>query len=143
MIIDIDNMSIKDISNQIRKLENELEYYVNQKSVAFQNTQPNCADPNKVNVQGGHKSNMMDDYVISIEKLDNKIRCTKTQIKFLTNYINKELKRIDEYEPLKAKIVKLREENKRWCDVSRITMYSVSSCRRIFYDYGHKKKEDN
>lgn len=128
-------MTIKIANNIVRKLENDLWLYCHQKELAFQKTQPHSSDPNKVNVQGGQKSNMMDDYVISIDELNKKIKDTKKKIKIYEIYISKELERANEFEPIKAKIIELRNKGLSWKKVSSQTYYSESWCRKVYHEY--------
>lgn len=58
----------------------------------------------------------------------------------LENWIIKELKIIGEFEPLKAKIIKLREEKHlKWELIAEATHYSKRQCINIYKAYIDKR----
>ena len=62
----------------------------------------------------------------------------------LNNYVEAELKRIGEYEPLKAKIIKLREEKgMKWDDIAEATHYCRRQCINIYKNYTGKRNVED
>lgn len=138
---DLEGKTIKDINNQILFLENRLEYYLDKKAKAFDLTQPKAVVYDKETTEGGLKrENKFECYVISNEELDPIIDFIQNEICRLVKFVNKELLRIEKYEPLKKQIIELREIDKlKWQDISRITDYCESQCRNIYRDYKKKR----
>lgn len=143
---DIENMTVKEINDQIKKLENQENYYYNEMEVIFNKTQPKATNVDKERVQGGTKrENRFLNYTIECEdeyyqKLKEKYFMTQDRKFNLIRYVEEELKRIGEYDPLMKKIVELRETSKlTWEQIGQATNYSERQCRRIYRKYKNKR----
>jgi hypothetical protein len=141
MITDISNMTITDINNEIKKLENQLIYWLNRKEQIFNLTQPQVTDFTKEKVKGNTREDKFASYVIKNEVIDPHIEEIQNEIEALATYIDSELERIEEYDPLMRQIIKLKEVDKLiWNDIAIKVNYSERQCRRIYIKW---KKQRN
>ena len=139
-IIDIASMTIRDIDNEIKRLENQRDYYVDKKQKAVDKTQPQAVNYDKVNVNGGKREDKFISYLIECEDYDCFIDNIQDEIFRLTRFVDKELKRIGEYDPLMQDIIKAKEQlSLTWENVSLSVGYSVSQCRRIYKKYKNQR----
>ena len=135
--------TIKEANNEINRITNLLNLYIDRKNLLFNETQPKVADPNTDRVDGSMtREEKFFKYVYKCENEDIEwwIDHLNDYLISLSNYVESELKRIGEYEPLKAKIIKLREEKgMKWDDIAIATHYSKSQCRRIYSSFSGKR----
>lgn len=139
--------SIKEANNEINRLTNLLNLYIDRKNLLFNETQPKVADPNADRVDGSmtrEEKFLKYVYKCEDEQIDWWIEKLNIYIIALNNYAEAELKRIGEYEPLKAKIIKLREEkHMKIKDIAEATHYSESQIKRILKDFKNKRYIDD
>lgn len=141
-IIDI---TIQEANNKIMKLENLLELALSFKEKVFDKTQPKSPNLEDERVDGGERQDKFLQYLITVDEkeLDKQIYLIQDVLSAYNKYVDNELKRIGEYEPLKQKIIRLRdEENKPWRIIAEATHYSEKQCRRIYQDYTQKRFND-
>lgn len=135
--------TIKEANNEINRLTNLLNLYIDRKNLLFNDTQPKVADPNTDRVDGNMtREEKFFKYVYKCEdeQIDWWIEKLNIYIIALNNYVEAELKRIGEYEPLKAKIIKLREEKgMKWDDIAEATHYCRRQCINIYKNYTGKR----
>ena len=143
-----ENMSFKDMDlgeakSLLKRFKNQLEYWENEKEIAFNETQPKATNLEEERVQGGVPSNKNITYMVRIEKIDKKIDVLQRRINNLKSYIDKEIEIINSYDPIQAKIIILRDKNHyKWEIVSRLTGYSISQAKRKYYEHLQKRKDD-
>lgn len=139
--------TIKEANNEINRLTNLLNLYIDRKNLLFNDTQPKSADPNNERVDGSlTREEKFFKYVYKCEneEIDWWIEKLNIYIIALSNYVDKELKRIGEYEPLKAKIIKLREEKgMKWDDIAEATHYCRRQCINIYKNYTGKRNVED
>lgn len=139
--------SIKEANNEINRLTNLLNLYIDRKNLLFNETQPKVADPNTDRVDGSMtREEKFFKYVYKCEdeQIDWWIEKLNIYIIALNNYVEAELKRIGEYEPLKAKIIKLREEKgMKWDDIAEATHYCRRQCINIYKNYTGKRNVED
>ena len=131
-------LTLQEMKERQRYLENDLKYYLDRKETLFNRTQPGAIDYTKDSVQGGKRSNRYDDYVASVEELElnNDIDLIYKQIYSIQDWIAEKLRIIGEYEPLEQKIITLRELHKmKWDKISEATGYCDRQCKRIYSKY--------
>lgn len=135
-------LSIAEAKMQLQNLENQLDYWTWERKILLENAEGVKAtvyDKEKVN--GGIKIDNNASVDKIIDTIDPIIRLLKLRIKNIIRYIEDELKTIGEYEPIEAKIIKLREEKRmKWDDISIAVNYSERHCRRIYDKYKSKSK---
>lgn len=139
--------TIKEANNEINRLTNLLNLYIDRKNLLFNDTQPKSADPNNERVDGSMtREEKFFKYVYKCEdkEIDWWIEKLNIYIIALSNYVEKELKRIGEYDDLLQKIVYYKEvykpkkeEKITWDFISR-KVYAPSSTIRRMYSK-HKK----
>ena len=139
--------TIKEANNEINKLTNLLNLYIDRKNLLFNETQPKVADPNAERVDGSMtREEKFFKYVYKCEdeEIDWWIEKLNIYIIALNNYVEAELKRIGEYNDLLQKIIYYKEvykpeENEKitWDWISK-KVYSPSSTIRRMYSK-HKK----
>lgn len=133
-------MTIREANNKLGRLENELNYYIDMKNLAIDIATKKTSSPSSERTDGGTRQDKYKLLDISIDEYDPEIERLNKEIIIIRNYIESELKRIGEYEPLKAKIIKLREEKgMKWDDIAIATHYSKSQCRRIYSSFSGKR----
>lgn len=125
----------KKIDADIKRVDDTLEYL-------FSMTQPSSVDTTKEIVQGGKRVNVFDKYLGSLSKktLETKKSDLQKVQDILVDWINSILAIMDEYEPLKKKIIELHEDKGlSFENITKIVPYSLSHVKRIYYDYKNKK----
>lgn len=139
--------TIKEANNEINRITNLLNLYIDRKNLLFNDTQPKVADPNAERVDGSMtREEKFFKYVYKCENEDIEWWIEKLNIYIiaLNNYVEAELKRIGEYEPLKAKIIKLREEKgMKWDDIAEATHYCRRQCINIYKNYTGKRNVED
>lgn len=139
--------TIKEANNEINRLTNLLNLYIDRKNLLFNETQPKVADPNTDRVDGSmtrEEKFFKYVYKCEYEQIDWWIEKLNIYIIALNNYVEAELKRIGEYEPLKAKIIKLREEKgMKWDDIAEATHYCRRQCINIYKNYTGKRNVED
>ncbi len=139
--------TIKEANNEINRLTNLLNLYIDRKNLLFNDTQPKSADPNAERVDGSMtREEKFFKYVYKCENEDIEwwIDHLNDYLISLNNYVESELKRIGEYNDLLQKIIYYKEvykpeENEKitWDWISK-KVYSPSSTIRRMYSK-HKK----
>lgn len=144
-VIDITNMTIQEINSKIKKLNNQLNYYLGKKKKEFDKTQPSAVRLTGDKVKGGRYENNIEMYVeYKNDVLDPFIDNIQDEIYRLTRYVEDELERTGEYELLALKIIDLRDNkvNNRqltWNDIAEKVSYCERQCRRIYKRYKGKR----
>ncbi len=151
------DISLREANNQIVEKENKLEYFLQCKEIALLQTLPKGTNLTKDQVQGGKREDRYLKYVIKIESIDNKITEIQDEIEALNNYIEKELKRLNQYGELERLIIYYKEEyvvpineraNRRkntmlqltWDEISQKVFCSKTTCRDIYRKYKKKRE---
>ena len=137
--------TIKEATNEINRLTNLLNLYIDRKNLLFNDTQPKTSDSNTERVDGSmtrEEKFLKYVYKCEDEEIDWWIEKLNIYIITLSNYVEKELKRIGEYEPLKQKVYNLRNDEeymkknkgkpREWWKIAQATNYSERQCRRIY-----------
>ena len=138
----MEHLSIGQAKNEKRKLENELELYLEKKKINFERTQP--SSPKLKDVIPGKSNSItvydkLTHYTIRNEELDQTIYALQEEINAIERYIINEMRRISEA-PESERIVYFRDEEKKsWEEIHRIVHYSVRQCQRYYKEYKDKK----
>ena len=131
-VINIQEMTLRDIDDTIRLKEHQLEYYLEEKERAFNNTQPKAVIFKQDKIFSSTGEDKCLNYVITIEELDLLIDDIQDQISSLKHYFEAEVKRIGKYEPLIQKIINMRQMKFKWYQIAEATNYCESNCRRLY-----------
>lgn len=130
------DMNLKEATMLLKRFQNQQEYWKCEKEIAFNRTQPQATNIESERVNGGVITNKNDVYLIKCEKIIRKIKVLEKRINNLKNYIDREISIIEGYDPMDAKIIKLRyKEGKKWDIIAEATNYSVSQVKRKYYKY--------
>lgn len=115
------HLTIKEVKNEIRKLENELDIYATKKQINFLKTQPGAVKLKDVIVDSSHTNlDIFLDYLVRDEENDSKIYSLLTSIYSYKAYIAKEIERMSKYDEI-AYIEYLKyEEKKSWRQIDRL-----------------------
>ena len=127
-------MTLKEAQAQLKQLDNEYNYWLNEKELALSVVLPKATDIRNEVVDGGKRIDKMLKYV---EILDNKqIDATLDYIfkkqQNLMDYIDKELKIIGTYNYIEKRIYELRQDKVHWWKIGNIVGLSERQCRRIY-----------
>lgn len=140
-ILDLSKMTIREIESKIKHYELQLDYYLGVKEKMFGRTQPKPVDVSKEMVQGGKRSNVILDYVMSAEEIDIITDELQDEINRLIKYNDGLLRIMEEYEPIVRVIVRLRDENGyKWEVIARKVNYSLSHTRRLYKEAKDKQQ---
>lgn len=142
LIIDVSNITINEINNEIRKLANKLEYWLDVKEKMFSKTQPKSIEIKDESIEGGLRTDRFASYVIECEEkeIDAKINEIQDKISILTKYVEKELLRAGEYGKVEEQVITLRDvHKKKWRVIEKETNYSERQCIRIYQKYHSKR----
>lgn len=128
-------MNILKAKNEIDKLQDSLELYLQKKKINFIKTQPGSPIMKDI-ISGKNDGPAIFDkfshYVIKDEELDSEIYALQESINAYENYIIKEMKRIASYGGSELIRYYRDVEKMRWNEISRITHYSLRQCHRLY-----------
>ena len=63
-------MKLKEASNEIEKIDNEIEYWLNEKEIVIGKALPGALDSSKEVVAGGTRTDNFLNYIMKNEKID-------------------------------------------------------------------------
>lgn len=143
MTIEInEDFKLSDARKLSKKIDADIKRVKDTLDLLFNTTQPGSVDTTKEIVQGGKRINVFDKYLGSQSKetLEKKLTDLQKVQDILVDWIDGILAIMDEYEPLKKKIILLHEDyNMPFERITTIVDYSISHVKRIYYDYKNKK----
>lgn len=129
-------MTIKEANIRIKQLDNDIKYLEEKKELEFIKTQPGAVKVDKELVDGIQNIDKNFNYIVNLENITRELNNKLTEKEKLENWIERELKIIGEYEPLKSKIIKLREKTYlTWDKIAEATGYSRRQCINIYRNY--------
>ena len=141
-------MTLREANYEVERLTNDLNRLLKEKELLETMILPKGTNLDKILVDGGQVSNIIEKYaeLKELEKwkdLDKKIVETQDKIKNNMDWIDEELKILEKYDKVEQLIVYYKEiatKNYTWRDISNLVHYSESQCKRIYKRY--KKKRD-
>ena len=134
----LNDLTVWKAKNKLTHLENRREMLLKEKELrkpTYKST-----DFSKEPVNGGTREDKFINYVIHIEEIDEQINLIDAEIEIYRTFIEKELKRIDEYDDWEQKVICMKEDKVSWVKIACSVPFSESTCRRIYKNY--KKKRD-
>lgn len=138
---EIPTMSLKDIKNEITKLNNQLLTYLNLKQISFETVTGTNSRMRDILVS---KTDFVFDkfthYLIKDEKYDNKIYSLQQSIAEYEKLLFREMERYRKYDDLSLIIYLRDEENWSWKKIDRILNYSDDVSRVKYSRYKNEKK---
>lgn len=105
-------MTIREANYELERLENEYNYWLNEKEQLKCIVYPKSTDIRLERVDGGKREDKLVKYaeLLDDKKIDEILDYIDKKITNLMNWLDQELKIMEQYEPLKRKIIRLREE---------------------------------
>lgn len=105
-------MNLEDIYNQLEKLENDLEYYINRLEEIKSLVMPQGTSFDKILVDGGKHTDKVLKYVETEDRLqlETTIKYIKDKINHLNNLKEKEIERLAKYGEYVKVVVLLKEK---------------------------------
>lgn len=132
---------LKEIRNTIIKIENRLNYLLNQKQINFERTQPGSPRLKEAIVDSSH--NFVDTfalYMIKDEQLDDEIEELRDSYYNWIDYFTKEFKRLKNYDDLLIIEFLRNELHWKWDAIDEYLHYGYGSSR-VKYDRHFKNNE--
>jgi hypothetical protein len=154
-VIDID---LKEVTNKIEHLENQIELKRCLMDLIFEKTQPKAVDCSKEVVEGGKREDKFINYASKIiddedyKKLETEIERLEKEKFIWVRYQSKELQRLNKYNEVEKLIIYYKEQympNKAkneemptWDEIAIEVHYSKSQCRNIYRRYKKQRNID-
>lgn len=138
-------MTLKEANFQVEQLENEYEYYLNEKASLEGLVLPRSTDIRSEKVDGSKVEDKLAKYVElkDIKAIDETLSYIHAKKQNLLMWIENELKILGKYDQVEQLVVYYKEIDTRkvsWLEISTLVHYSVSQCKRIYRRY--KKLRD-
>ena len=145
-------MTLKEANMQLEKLENDYEYYLNEKEKLLTTVLPKATDIRGERVDGGKRTDRLLEYAVQIDtkQIDATIDYIHNRKQNLINWIENELKIMLKYGELESVIIQFKEMGKlnkegkyekiTWEEIAKEVHWSKSFCRNVYRNY--KKKRD-
>ena len=141
-----EELTIRTATSRIEQLQNNLDYWLSQKELNYNKTQPSSKPLTGINVSGGQRVDKYLEYVIKDEAIDNKIDLIVDQMKLYESFIEKELARLNKYGEVETQVIYYREmpyydktikkyRSLTWEEIANKVHYSEATCRRIYRKY--------
>jgi len=128
-------MTIKEANYELKKLDNEYNYWLNEKEQLKSLVYPKATDIRLEKVDGGKRKDRLIKYteLLDDKKIDETLEYIEKRRNNLMNWLDNELKIMEEYEPLKRRIIRLKEEqNLSYEKIGLAVGYSTRHVIRIY-----------
>lgn len=127
-------MTLLEAQEQLKKLDNEYKYWLNEKEIAQSILLPKSFDIKNEIVDGGKREDKMLKYIeiLDEKQIDETLDYIFKKQQNLMNYIEEELKIIGQYNLIEKRIYELRQEKVHWWKIGNIVGLSDRQCRRIY-----------
>jgi len=126
-------MTIREARNEVEKLGNELELYLEKKKINFNKTQPGSIKYQDIVTHSNILIDKFTHYVIKDVELDEHILALQEEINSLEKYIIEEMKRISKSPDSTEQIKFYRDELKMsWEEIAKRVHYSTRQVIRIY-----------
>lgn len=136
------HLTIREIKNEIKRLENELNVYLTKKNINLLKVQPRAMQIKDLVVDSSHTNfDPFLNYIQKDEEYDVKIYGLLASIYSDKSYIANEIKRMAEYDEI-SYIVYLREEEKKsWREIDRILHHGENYSKVKYSRYKSDRKK--
>ena len=146
-------MTLKEANEELEKLDNEYNYWLNEKERLSLLVTPKSMDIRPEMVEGGKRVDRLALYVESMDdkKINETLEYIQKKKQNLMNWLDNELSILKKYNEIEQLIVYYKENvmitdkytNKRrnmtWEEISKEVHYSKDYCRKIYRNYKYKK----
>ena len=135
------HLTIREVKNKIKRLENELNVYMTKKNINLLKVQPRAMQIKDLVVDSSHTNfDPFLNYIQKDEEYDVKIYGLLASIYSYKAYIANEIKRMAEYDEI-SYIAYLREEEKKsWREIDRILHHGEGYSKLKYIRYKKDKK---
>lgn len=135
-------MTLKEANEELERIENEYNYWLNEKEKLLLLVMPKSTDIRPEIVDGGKRIDRMAKYVEEMEdrQIDETLNYIHERKLNLMNWIDQELKILGKYNEVEQLIVFYKEidiKQRTWLEISKLVHYSESHCKRIYKNYKH------
>ena len=146
-------MTLKEANEELERLDNEYNYWLNEKERLSLLVTPKSMDIRSEMVEGGKRVDKLALYVESMDdkKINETLEYIQKKKQNLMNWLDNELSILKKYNEIEQLIVYYKENvmitdkytNKRrnmtWEEISKEVHYSKDYCRKIYRNYKYKK----
>ncbi len=137
-------MTLKEANKQLEELDNEYNYWLNEKEKLLSLVMPKSTDIRKEIIDGGKRVDRLAQYVESLEEkqINETLDYIQARKENLMNWLDQELKILGKYNDAEQLIVYYKEidtKPRTWIEISRLVKYSESHCKRIYKNYKHMR----
>lgn len=141
-------MTLKEANYEVERLTNDLNRLLKEKEILETLILPKGINLDKILVDGGRVSNIIEKYaeLKELEKwknLDRRILENQERIKNYMDWIDNELRILKKYDKVEQLIVYYKEIDTKeytWKSISQLVHYSEPQCRRIYKKYKKKRE---
>lgn len=132
-------MTIREANIKVKQLDNDIDSLERKKELEFLRTQPGAVKTDKEIVDGIQVVDKNFNYVVKKDEITRELNIKLKEKENLEHWIERELRIIGEYEPLKAKIIQLRENGKTYDEIAEATGYCRRQVIRIYKQYSEQR----
>lgn len=147
-------MTLKEANKKLEELNNEYDYWLNEKEIAKTFVLPKSVSTDLERVDGGNRQDRMLKYVEILEEkqIDETLDYIFKRRQNIMDWISKELKRMKKYREVVSLIVQLKENTTiidkdtheerflTWKEIGERSNFDKDYCRRVYRLY--KKVRD-
>jgi hypothetical protein len=140
-------MTLKEANYEVERLTNDLNRLLKEKEILETLILPKGINLDKILVDGGRVSNIIEKYaeLKELEKwknLDRRILENQERIKNYMDWIDNELRILKKYDKVEQLIVYYKEIDTKeytWANISAMVHYSERQCKRIYSRYKNRR----
>lgn len=134
-------LTIKEIKNEIKKIENELDLYLTKRNLNYLKTQPGAMQIRDVVVDSSHVNyDSFLNYAVKDEEYDTKIYSLIYSLYSYKAYLAKEIQRLSKYDEIGYITYLREEEHKSWYDIDKTLNHSPGYSKLKFNRFKKQKK---
>lgn len=142
-------MTLKEANEQLERLDNEYNYWLNEKENLLLLVMPKSTDIRPEKIEGGKRVDRLAQYVESMEEkqINQTLEYIHAKKSNLMDWIDKELKILEKYNEVEQLIVHYKEieiikdeytgksRELTWEEIAKKVHYSKDYCRKIYRNY--------
>lgn len=128
-------MTIKEANNKLEQINNDIEFWLNEKELELCDALPKSTDPSKEKVIGGERADKFYNFVVGIQPIDKILDLLYAKKKNYEDYIEKELHRLNKYREVEQLIIYYKEqclEEYTWEQIGKKVYMNKDNCRKIY-----------
>lgn len=135
------HLTIREVKNEIKRLENELNVYLTKRNINLLKVQPRAMQIKDLVVDSSHTNfDSFLNYIQKDEEYDTKIYGLLASIYSYKSYIANEIKRMAEYDEISYIVYLREEERKSWREIDRILHHGENYSKVKYSRYKNDRK---